>query len=203
MDDSQIVARAYSTWELGTHPYVLGGDDCSAFVSAVLGIPREDTVTLVSKGIIVPVVGVARPGNFLGRCGEGSGGANGHITIITKVDLAGYWVMEQRGGTVGPTEGFYATKDIPDDWAVYMLKEGGDVLNIVRDAATGGIYLSINYSELDHLSQERLDFLLSEGVQSRGDVDVSLFGTVKNPGAGISLTAAEFADELGRRIANG
>lgn len=181
MTPDQIVHRALTVWPLGTIPYDQDTDhDCSAFASAVLGIPRQNTVTLLSGGFLrpLPIGESVQAGDFVGLLGPGTEGDVGHVQVVTVVSAGGYSVVEQRGGTIGPTTAWYA--GIPYGWAAYRSTTVEDtVLQMVRNAANGGIYLSVNYAELHHLSGERFEFLMGQGITYLGDVDINLYGWIR------------------------
>lgn len=205
MTPEQIVNRAWIVWPLGTVPYDQATDhDCSAFVSDVLGIARQNTVTLLSGGFLRPLAVTERlqPGDFTGLLGPGTEGDIGHVQVVTAVQPDGYDVVEQRGGTVGPTTAHYAV--IPAVFAAYRSTNlEDDMEQMVRDASNGAIYLSVNWATLHHLSGPRFEFLMSQGIPYRGDVDISLYGWVQSDtasgqpgGAGLPLSD----DEINRIV---
>lgn len=111
---SDLIYRMTHTpgWAPKTVPYSMENDaDCSAYVSAVLGIARQNTVTLVTSGFIVPLgdVNLLKPGDLFGHCGPGTEGANGHVGFFNAwlnqdPNDNHYYAWEQTGpdGHYGP-----------------------------------------------------------------------------------------------------
>jgi hypothetical protein len=113
MDHATIVARTQTVWGVRTVPYSMTSTatptghraDCSGYVSAVLGLPRpgESTVTLVTKGLCVPIPKSQMiPGDLLMIGGPGTAGAAGHVAVYVGREGTGYVVWEQSGGQWGP-----------------------------------------------------------------------------------------------------
>jgi len=109
----QIVDRGQTLWgPPRSVVYVMGGTgsptghrpDCSGYVSMCLDLPTPglDTVTLVTAGKLAPISwDQVQPGDLIGICGPGTGGANGHVTMVETVDGDRYTVLEQT-----PPRGF-------------------------------------------------------------------------------------------------
>lgn len=157
MEVQAMLNRAYGGWGLGTVVYsqettnspTHHRDDCSGYVSMVLGLdpPGLNTETLVSSGALV-AISDPHVGDFLGLCGPGTLGDVGHVAFITGVGInARYEVLEQRGGTTGPTVGVY--QPLPDGWSFYragnvnILTTEEDVMKFLVDVDGAGIYLVV------------------------------------------------------------
>lgn len=119
---SQIVADT-GKWPPNTVLYDQSGTnsptghrpDCSGFASMCLGLPTpgENTVTLLTKGLVRPIAWAdLAPGDVVGALGSGTEGDVGHVMVVTAVDHAAgtYDVMEQGGG-YGPDHSVYSIGD--------------------------------------------------------------------------------------------
>jgi hypothetical protein len=95
---SDIVARTQTVWGVRNVPYSMSKTntptghraDCSGYVSAVLGLPApgENTVTLVTKGICVPISKSEMiPGDLLMIGGPGTAGAAGQYMAYRFKDV--------------------------------------------------------------------------------------------------------------------
>jgi len=123
MSDMQIkrkdvLWRAVNIWPPYHVAYNMAGysngwrTDCSGYVSMCLNLtsekPGASTETLVTHGHIHEITrDDLRPGDMIGLCGPGTGGADGHIVLFDRwaPDHQGfYWAYEQHGpfGTQGP-----------------------------------------------------------------------------------------------------
>jgi hypothetical protein len=130
----QIVGRALTGWppdsvdysqsqiwndDDGSGPHIGGYRmDCSGFASMAAGLSKAGggltTVTFVTTGAIKRISwGQLRPGDFVGACGPGTAGNDGHIMVVISVNrLAGtYTVMEQAGYGPGPDRNTYRIGD--------------------------------------------------------------------------------------------
>jgi len=91
---AEVLHRAVTIWPLGQvtygqDPYPNPGyrPDCSGYVSLCLnlGTPGLSTVTLATEHFIYEI-GVAdlKPGDLVGRCGEGTEGSAGHVVVFDR-----------------------------------------------------------------------------------------------------------------------
>lgn len=125
-----------------TVPYVLGGADCSEYVTDVLGIETdENTVSLVTEGWIyeIPIPSL-RPGDMVGLCGPGTDGRYGHIQFFdgwlnTDPNDNHYWCWEQAPA-IGPRRSLV-------DWpiGVYKAYRFRDVVEDNVDAPDNRVYV--------------------------------------------------------------
>ena len=106
-----VMWRAVNIWQPNHVPYNMGGysngwrTDCSGYVSMCLNLtsekPGASTETLVSNGHIQEITrDELRPGDMVGLCGPGTGGANGHIVLFdhwAPNHPGYYWGYEQAG----------------------------------------------------------------------------------------------------------
>jgi len=85
--------------------------DCSGFVSMCWNIPPSEnggwgghsTVTLVTEGYMYPISeSELKPGDAIGRCGPGTGGAAGHIMLVVGYKPGAISIAEQSGAGWGP-----------------------------------------------------------------------------------------------------
>lgn len=119
---TQVVTNT-ARWPAGTVLYDQSGTnsptghrpDCSGYASMCLGLPTpgENTVTLLTKGIVHPIAWAElAPGDVVGALGPGTMGDVGHVMVVTAVNHAAgvYDVMEQGGG-YGPDHNTYRIGD--------------------------------------------------------------------------------------------
>jgi hypothetical protein len=139
MDGMAVIARAESVWPMHSIPYSqqdkFAGyrQDCSGYVSAVYGVKPGPmggltTVTLVTSGAMgeIPVMSL-RAGDLVGRCGVGTAGDAGHITIFRQwynrdPGDSRYWGYEQAGDSPGPN---YRVIEWADGYRAYRWREDG------------------------------------------------------------------------------
>lgn len=137
----QLAARAYTVWPLGTVTYSMittrsptgHRDDCSGFASAVLGLPTPglSTVTLVSSGTLLPIpLAELEPGDLVGELGPGTEGADGHVQVVTAVFPDRVDVVEQAGGTKGPTTASVDRVDISGAYRYAARIEETDTMTV-------------------------------------------------------------------------
>ena len=113
---SEVLRRA-RLWPERTVPYSMSKlrdgyrTDCSGFVSMCWAIPPSEnggwgghsTVTLVTEGYMHEIAERAlRPGDAIGRCGPGTGGAAGHIMLVVGYKPGRIEIAEQSGAGWGP-----------------------------------------------------------------------------------------------------
>lgn len=126
---ADVLRRARTIWRQGSVPYSMDRlhspdgyrQDCSGYVCMAWGIPLNapgswgglNTVTLVSGGWMreIPVDSL-QPGDAVGRCGPGTGGADGHIQLFVRwvnqdPNNNQYVCLEQAGGGSGWQERTY------------------------------------------------------------------------------------------------
>jgi hypothetical protein len=107
----EVIERAAIIWPLGHVPYSQTAvrdpgwrTDCSGYVSMCLDLPQPglSTVTLVTEGHLHEITrDELRPGDLVGRCGEGTAGDLGHVVLFDRWEQAQvtYWAYELRGGS--------------------------------------------------------------------------------------------------------
>jgi len=114
----EALRRAATIWTPGTVPYSMTTvhqpdeyrEDCSGYVSLCWALPPPggSTVTMAppsSSAVMVPISEAdLEPGDAIGKCGPGTGGAAGHIQLFDgwDPDGTGLWIWEQAGGVIGP-----------------------------------------------------------------------------------------------------
>lgn len=116
---AEILSRSLDGWPAGEVPYdmsqVWNDDDgrtdedgwrrdCSGYVAMCWTAPRwTNTVTLISGGFMVEIpADQLEPGDAIGRCGEGTSGAAGHIMLWVGREPNGrHRIREQAGGLSG------------------------------------------------------------------------------------------------------
>ena len=127
MTRAQIMARAVAPpWEPYTVEYSMADNtDCSAYVSWCWGIPRQNTVTLVTAGWMAEIdPNDLLPGDAVGHCGEGTSGAAGHVQLFddwlnTDPNDSRYWCWHQNGDGPGPRHDLI---DFPSNYKAYRFK---------------------------------------------------------------------------------
>lgn len=139
MNRSEVLRRARTIWPMGQVPYSQGQlhqpdgyrADCSGYVAACWGTPPNGAgswggFSTVTVGYYAHQItpDELRPGDAIGRCGPGTAGNDGHIQLFLGWDNAtpgdnGHRVLEQAGGSSGPTERHYATW--PDGYTCWRL----------------------------------------------------------------------------------
>jgi hypothetical protein len=116
--------------QFGTTPQTGHRPDCSGYASMCLGLPTpgEDTVTLVTKGLVTEIDSAdILPGDLIGRMGPGTSGNAGHVQVyIGRSAAGGYIVMEQTGGGSGPHRNTYSGIGSYKVYRFTGLEEGDD-----------------------------------------------------------------------------
>jgi hypothetical protein len=147
---SDIVARTQTVWGVRNVPYSMSKTntptghraDCSGYVSAVLGLPApgENTVTLVTKGICVPISKSEMiPGDLLMIGGPGTAGAAGHVAVFVGRGRGGCEVWEQSGSQWGPHHSVWGEETVAQ-YMAYRFKDVEMPLGdrYLRQGNTGG-----------------------------------------------------------------
>lgn len=124
-----VIWRTNHVWAEGSVPYSMSDvhypdgyrADCSGYVSMCWMVPPAggSTVTLVDDGTMYEIPwDQLKPGDAVGNCGPGTGGAYGHIQLFECWDPGGgYWVWEQSGGGWGPDRNYY--RDFPSGYRAW------------------------------------------------------------------------------------
>lgn len=110
------------------------GKDCSAYVTFCWNVAGDyNTETLVSSGLMHEIdPNDLKPGDAVGHCGPGSGGANGHIQLFTgwlnnDPNDNHYYCWQQNGIGLGP---HHDLEDWPGNYKAYRYA------NVVEMSAT-------------------------------------------------------------------
>jgi len=149
-----VSAARVGLWPLGSVPYsqirttspTRHRDDCSGYVSMILGLATPGLSTVGLRNLVDPIpVGQLRRGDLLGNLGPGTEGDAGHVQWVDSVSATGtVTVFEQTGGSAGPHRNTYKRPGFPawrvrgvdptpappvsgdDDMPMYLLKTPSD-----------------------------------------------------------------------------